>query len=171
MKKCILALLLFVAALSGYGQGVGVGTSAPDGSAALQVSSSSQGVLTPRLTAAQRMGIVRPAAGLLVYQTDGTPGTHFGYQDGPGSTALFRGPLGLAVDLAGNIYVADAGNYRIRKIGTDGTVTTFAGNDQRIGIDGVGTAASFDDPTDIKIDLNGNLYVRTVFGLKKILLH
>src|SRR6185437_5909379 len=98
----------------------------------------------------------------------GTPGKHFGYRDGPAATALFNSPAALTVDTAGNIFVADAGNYRIRKITTDGMVTTFAGSGLHEGVDGVGTAASFDGPNDIHCDLNGNLYVADVTGIRKI---
>lgn len=49
-----------------------------------------------------------------------------GFLDGPGSAARFRRPLRLSLDSAGNIYVADYGNHRIRKVGPDGTVSTVA---------------------------------------------
>lgn len=56
---------------------VGIGTISPDASAKLDVSSNNQGVLVPRMTAAQRTAISNPATGLLVYQTDGTSGFYF----------------------------------------------------------------------------------------------
>ncbi|MEI6656811.1 MAG: tail fiber domain-containing protein, partial [Verrucomicrobiota bacterium] len=57
---------------------VGVGTTTPNASAQLDVTSTTLGFLPPRMTSAQREGIVSPAAGLLVYQTDGSPGL-YGY--------------------------------------------------------------------------------------------
>jgi sugar lactone lactonase YvrE len=66
-----------------------------------------------------------------LYDTFGTistiAGYASGYMDGPADSAAFSGPGAIAVDPAGNLYVWDGGNYVIRKIGNDGTVTTFAG--------------------------------------------
>lgn len=58
-------------------QNVGINTATPDASAALDVTSTTQGMLTPRMTAAQRIVIATPATGLLVYQTDATAGFYF----------------------------------------------------------------------------------------------
>jgi microcystin-dependent protein len=56
---------------------VGIGTTSPDASAQLDINSNSKGLLTPRLTAAQRVAISNPAAGLLVFQTDGSSGFYY----------------------------------------------------------------------------------------------
>lgn len=71
------AAVLTAASLSAQAQGVGVGTTAPDASAAFDVVSSAKGALLPRLTSAQRTAIVNPATGLIVFQTDGTPGFYY----------------------------------------------------------------------------------------------
>lgn len=83
-----------------------------------------------------------------------------GYTDGLGAAARFAIPAGIAVDEAGNIYVADQGASTIRKVTPDGLVSTVAG---RLGIqgtaDGTGTAAQFDLPRDVAVDGAGNIYV------------
>jgi hypothetical protein len=89
----------------------------------------------------------------------GSPGV-IGSADGTGSAATFRTPGAVAVDSAGNLYVADTGNYTIRKITPAGVVTTLAGVAGTSGLtDGTGTAALFLPPTGIAIDSGGNLYV------------
>jgi sugar lactone lactonase YvrE len=84
-----------------------------------------------------------------------------GYQDGPAQTALFNSPLGTFVDGAGNVFVADTGNNRIRKIsaGAAPIVTTVAGSGVRGYVDGPATTARFDFPNDLAMDAAGNLYV------------
>jgi sugar lactone lactonase YvrE len=80
--------------------------------------------------------------------------------DGPGASARFNVPGGVAVDSSGNIFVADSGNDTIRKITPDGTVTTFAGTARAFGnTDGTGAAARFTNPSGIAVDAAGNLYV------------
>src|SRR5439155_440578 len=83
-----------------------------------------------------------------------------GAADGAGSAARFYYPEGVAVDGAGNVYVADWGNYTIRKITSAGAVTTLAGSAGQSGTeDGTGTAARFDYPTGVAVDSAGNVYV------------
>lgn len=83
-----------------------------------------------------------------------------GSEDGPAAEARFNNPHGLAMDLAGNIYVADTGNHTIRKISPAGVVSTFAGMTQESGsTNGTGSAARFNGPQGVAVDLNGNVYV------------
>jgi sugar lactone lactonase YvrE len=83
-----------------------------------------------------------------------------GSSDGHGSAAQFDLPGGIAVDSAGTVYVADTFGHTIRKISPTGDVTTFAGTARTRGCaDGAGTAALFNYPGGLTIDLAGNLYV------------
>jgi ABC-type branched-subunit amino acid transport system substrate-binding protein/sugar lactone lactonase YvrE len=82
-----------------------------------------------------------------------------GYADGPIATAQFSGPTGLAVDAAGNVYVADGGNHRIRLIRPDGTVTTLAGTGEPGYRDGPAGEAQFNAPSDVAVTSRGVLYV------------
>jgi glucose/arabinose dehydrogenase/sugar lactone lactonase YvrE len=84
---------------------------------------------------------------------------HPGFVDGAGSRPQFNHPHGLCVDKHGNLYIADTVNCAVRKIDTNGLVTTLAGSGIIASIDGVGTNASFSEPVGIAIHPNGNLYV------------
>ena len=76
-------------------------------------------------------------------------------------TALFAVPEGITIDAAGNLYVSDLGNNRIRKITPAGTVSTVAGGAPGFA-NGAGPNARFNAPSDITIDAAGNLYVMDV---------
>ena len=82
-----------------------------------------------------------------------------GQSDGAGSAARFNHPSGVALDGAGNVYVADWGNDTIRKITPDGVVTTLAGSAGNPGsIDATGSAARLNNPGDVALDASGNIY-------------
>lgn len=83
-----------------------------------------------------------------------------GSVDGPVTNALFNDPSGLAIDAAGNLFVADNQNHTIRKITTNGVVSTFAGQAGTAGTaNGTGTNAMFANPSGIVISPSGALYV------------
>jgi len=91
----------------------------------------------------------------------GTSTAGFGGDQGPALQARFNHPADLAVDSQDNLYIADTGNNRIRKIGPDGTVSTVAGNGL-IGFFGDGRtaeAASFTAPSGVAVDNLGDLFV------------
>jgi len=95
------------------------------------------------------------------YAGNSPPGTN----DGTGLAAKFLHPMGVSVDSAGNVYVADEDNYTIRKIAPGGVVTTLAGSPGLAGTaDGTGSAARFGLPTSTAVDTAGNVYVADFNG-------
>jgi hypothetical protein len=83
-----------------------------------------------------------------------------GYADGPAAAAKFKEPLDLALSPSGDLYIVEAAALRIRKIASDGTVSTIAGGASPGLADGTGSAARFMKISGITFDpLSGNLYV------------
>eukprot|EP00667_Euglena_gracilis_P025127 EG_transcript_29299 len=74
------------------------------------------------------------------------------FADGPAARARFRHPAGLVADAEGNLYIADAGNQRIRKLSLGGDVTTVAGCGQAGWRDSPALAAQFQFPTGLGVD-------------------
>lgn len=95
-----------------------------------------------------------------------------GYADGKGTAAAFNigNRCGLDIDAAGNLYVAEGENRRIRKITPDGTVTTLAGSGNYAYEEGKGTAASFYIPIDVAVAGDGSIYTSdpAAWTLRKI---
>jgi hypothetical protein len=92
----------------------------------------------------------------------GAAGFSDGIAVGPNESATFRNPMGIAYDDSGSLFVADEGNHAIRKISTNGLVSTIAGNGMPGFVNGRGGrkgVARFNRPTDVAIDKKGNLYV------------
>jgi sugar lactone lactonase YvrE len=98
-------------------------------------------------------GVISTVAGT------GAPG--FSGDAGPAAAAQLKDPIGIAIDSAGNIYVADAGNHRIRKIDTNGMIHTVAGNGTAGfgGDGGPATSALLKNPAGVAVDSADNLYI------------
>jgi hypothetical protein len=89
------------------------------------------------------------------YAGTGSPG----FINGDTSIASFNKPFGICIDQAGNLYLADSYNNCIRKIGIDGNVSTFAGTGTAGYLDGTAAEAKFNQPINICLDVEGNMYV------------
>ena len=98
-------------------------------------------------------GVITTVAG------NGSPG--FAGDGGPAAQAQLNAPLGVCTDVAGNVYVNDNGNKRIRKVSLNGTITTLAGNGSAVhgGDGGPALSASFVIPVRCAVDRNSNLYI------------
>lgn len=110
-------------------------------------------------TANQSIRKVTPAGVVTTLAGPLSP-TGFGSVDGVGVSARFSSPRGVAVDTAGNVYVADRDNNSIRKVTATGVVTTLAGNlsFNTGSTDGTGSAARFNQPYGVGVDAAGNVY-------------
>ena len=82
-----------------------------------------------------------------------------GATDGNTSVARFNGPTGVGVDAAGNVFVADYNNHKIRKVTTLGEVSTIAGTGIAGAADGSSVTASFNHPAIVTVDVNNNLFI------------
>lgn len=111
---------------------------------------------------------VSPAG--IVSTVAGTGTAGFSGDGGPATSAQLRGPNGIAVDTGGNLYIADTGNQRIRKIAPDGTITTVAGTGAAgfSGDSGPASLAQVWYPTGVAVDGNGNLYIADNQHIRKV---
>jgi VCBS repeat-containing protein len=111
-----------------------------------------------RIRKVDSAGIITTVAGtgLFGYSGDG----------GPATAAQFASPIGVVVDGAGNLYIADRMNQRIRKVDNAGIITTVAGNGAAgySGDGGPATAAQLNFPTSVAVDAAGNLYIVDSFN-------
>jgi len=94
----------------------------------------------------------------------GSPNGNSGSAEGTGASARFNYPSGLAIDSSGNLYVADRYNNRVRRVTPGGVVSAWAGTGGYGSSDGVGTAATFNDPIALTIDPAGVLYVADFYN-------
>ena len=107
--------------------------------------------------------IVTPDGIINTFAGSGTAGYAGDSGQAAGGGAALNNPLGLALDKAGNLYIADNYNHAIRIVTTDGNINTFAGNQvDSFGYLGDGAAANLaqlDFPTDVAVDSSGNVYI------------
>jgi sugar lactone lactonase YvrE len=85
----------------------------------------------------------------------------FSGDGGPAVRAQLSSPVGLALDAAGNLYIADSGNHRIRRVAPNGVIVTVAGSGAAgfSGDGGPAASAQFSAPTGVAVDSGGNLYI------------
>ncbi len=112
--------------------------------------------------------IRKVAAGTGIISTYAGNGTlAYSGDNGPAISAGISYPAGIVMDAAGNLYIAESGSERIRKVAAStGTITTVAGNGQYgyTGDGGAATSAELRDPTGVALDLAGNLYISDTYN-------
>ena len=114
-------------------------------------------------TTNHRIRRVDPSGTITTIAGTGEPG--FGGEGGPAADAQLNLPYGVAVDGAGNLFIADAWNNRIRRVDPSGTITTFAGpgridfGPDEIGDDGPAADAFLFLPSDVAVDAAGSLFI------------
>jgi uncharacterized protein (TIGR03437 family) len=96
----------------------------------------------------------------------GTGTAGFSGDGGPAAAAQLNLPYGLAADAAGNLYIADLGNNRVRRIAPDGTISTVAGNGYKAsaGEGQIATQAPLLTPRNVAVDSIGNFYISEFQG-------
>jgi uncharacterized protein (TIGR03437 family) len=106
---------------------------------------------------------VRKVSGGIITTVAGNGNAGFSGDGGPATSASLDQPNGVAVDSAGNLYIADRNNFRIRKV-SGGIITTFAGGGNATGDGGPATSASIGYPQKVALDSSGNLYISDAFS-------
>jgi len=128
----------------------------------------SSGTLYFSETGTQRVRKVGPDG--IIVTIAGTGQQGFSGDGGLGTSATFYSPRGIALDLAGNLLIADRGNNRVRKLTPSGIISTIAGNSTygRSGDGGPASNAALAGPTAIAIDSAGNIFVDSVIVVRRI---
>ena len=102
---------------------------------------------------------ITPKGVITTFAGTGTAG--FSGDGSAANKAQLNAPQGVAVDTSGNVYIADSGNYRVRVVGTNGNISTFAGNGSpgSGGDGGAAASATFYLPSAVAVDKAGNVYI------------
>src|SRR4051812_21286927 len=110
-------------------------------------------------TGANAIRKIAPNGTMTTIAGNGVP--EFRGDGGPAVSASLNGPEGMAIDAAGNVYIADTFNHRVRMVAPDGSISTIAGNGLPAysGDNGPATSASMFLPTDVAVDNGGNVYI------------
>jgi len=152
-----------ITTVAGGGQYGSLGDGGPATSASLTypvgVAVDAAGNLYIAESVGNRIRKVSPGGIITTVAGNGTQG--FSGDDGPATSASLYSPAGVAVDAAGNVYIADTYNTRIRKVSPDGIITTAAGRGgyKFAGDDGLATNASLNQPWGVAVDAADNLYI------------
>jgi trimeric autotransporter adhesin len=167
------AIFLWLAGISvALGQQYSITTVAGGAPPPTPVAATSTSVGQPRRVAADSAGSVYFSSGNSVFKLSGTTlallagNSRAGYSGdgGPAVNAQLNSPVGLAVDAAGNVYIADSLNNRIRIVTKDGIINTFAGNGtigyvNAVGDGGPANQAQLQLPAGVAVDSKGNVYI------------
>ena len=180
-KMRLLVVLAWLTACSAFGQNYTISTFAGSGLPILNIPGAQASLGFVHAVAANAAGdvfiieesypiVVRldHITGILsLIAGNGTSG--FSGENGPATSAQLSSPSGLAVDSAGNLYIADTGNRRIRKI-SNGVITTVAGNGTLgfSGDNGPAISAQLNFPFGVAVDSTGNLYISDANRIRKI---
>jgi len=106
---------------------------------------------------------IRKVSAGVITTVAGTGKAGFSGDGGPGTSAQLAGPSDIAFDKAGNLYIADSGNNRVRKLSPDGIITTVAGTGTAgYSGDGQGTSTELNGPVGLAVDPAGNVYIGDV---------
>jgi uncharacterized protein (TIGR03437 family) len=176
MRIRFVALLTTILCCSAWGQTYTISTFA-GGGLPVNVPGTSASLGSPASVAADRAGNVYFATQNTILRLDattgvltlvagnGTPG--FSGDNGLAISAQLNSPAGVAVDSAGNVYISDGGNYRVRKV-SNGVITTLAGNGTpgSGGDNGSATSAQLYNPGGVAVDSAGNLYIADQFNFR-----
>src|SRR5579864_1110415 len=118
-------------------------------------------ILAGAFDAAAQAPIISLSPGDTINTVAGTGVKGFSGDGGAALSAAMANPFSMAADAAGNVYIADRDNHRVRRIDTSGNIATVAGNGEQgfFGDGGPATSASLNTPTAVAVDTNGNIYI------------